>query len=135
MRLADFATASQSPSLRASIAPVSAPRPARIWREMVAESSPSCGVGLKRIFSASAPCSAAQLWVAITAAPPGIATTSSTPATDFTESRSKPSSSAPNTGESTAQAYTMPGRSTSEANTGSPRTLAPRSTRGTFWPV
>jgi hypothetical protein len=100
-----------------------------------AESSLSCGVGLKRIRSASAPRIAAQLFVATTAAPPGRATTSSTSFIEVAESRSNPSSSAPNTSDRRAQAYTMPGRSTSEANTGSPRTLAGRSTRGTLRPV
>ena len=80
--------------------------------------------------SASAPRIADQLSRATTAAPPGISTTCSTPGTASAAFDSMASTSAPNTGLRRAQAYTIPSRTTSEANTGSPRTLAGMSTRG-----
>ena len=104
VRAAAANAAFASPSLRASIASLSASRPWRIWREIVAESSVSWSVALKRMSSASAPRIADQLSPAITAAPPGIPTTCVTPGTERAAFVSIDSTCAPNTGLSRAQA-------------------------------
>lgn len=103
--------------------------------EMVALSSPACGLFAKPMSSASAPRIAAQLLVATTAAPVGSRTTSSTPGIARAARSSIRSGAPPVTGPSFAQAWTSPGTDRSEQKTGSPLTFAGMSRRGTALPA